>query len=449
MLVRFIVSNYLSYAEEQEFSMIAGKGLQKSDSHIISGEKNKNQPLLKNSIIYGANASGKSNLIKAISTAQSMIIAPPTLKGQRFPDNRFKLDNTYSKKPTQFEFDFIIKNIHFSYGFSYTPDKINEEWLLIHKSTKEIPVFERKGKKITNNKNLYKGDNFKRLNFMADDLLENQLFLNVVNNRNFENIENSEYFTLPFLWFQRKLIILHTGARFVTWPLIIKNNKIKEYMKKLLDDFDTGIIDLDFEEIELEKLNKSFPKKLLEDIFIQLQNNERLLLFDKDKYQHYVISKENDEIHVKELKTKHKGKDYNSLFSFSEESDGTLRLTDFIPIFLNLDSYVYLIDEFDRSLHTEVLKDFLNTFIQLNHTSQLIVSVHNTNLLNQDLVRRDEIWFIEKDNMGQSHLYSLLEYKPRPDKNLEKGYLAGRYGGLPFTKLSTDNYLKDFVSHGT
>ena len=162
-----------------------------------------------------------------------------------------------------------------------------------------------------------------------------------------------------------------------------------------------------------------------------------------------MIFKENDEIHVNELKTIHKGKDQDTFFSFAEESDGTLRLTDFIPIFLGLDSYVYLIDEFDRSLHSEVLKDFLNSFIQLNHTSQLIVSVHNTNLLDQDLVRRDEIWFIEKDNIGQSHLRSLLEYKPRPDKNLEKGYLAGRYGALPFVKLSGDDYLKEFTHSGT
>lgn len=449
MLVRFIVSNFLSYSKEQEFSMIPGKGLQKSDSHIIAGKKNQNTQLLRGSIIYGSNASGKSNLFKALTTAKSIITSPPAVKGQRFMDVRFKLDNSYKEKPTEFEFEFIINNFHFSYGFSYTPDKIEEEWLFIHKATKEIYIFERKGKNITINDEFFKNDNLKRLNFMAEDLLENQLFLNIANNRNLEAIEKSNYFTLPFYWFQEKLIIMHPDSRFIIWPLNIENKQIKEFMKRLLDDFDTGITDLVLEDVGLEKLKKYFPEKYLEDIFIQLKNNKKKLLFNRDKYQHYVISKENDEIHVRELKTKHKGKNQDNLFSFTEESDGTLRLTDFIPIFLNLDSYVYLIDEFDRSLHSEVLKDFLTSFINLNSTSQLIVSVHDTNLLNQDFFRRDEIWFIEKDNFGKSHLYSLLEYKPRPDKNLEKGYLAGRYGALPFTKLKTDSYLKESVGHGT
>jgi AAA15 family ATPase/GTPase len=280
---------------------------------------------------------------------------------------------------------------------------------------------------------------------MAEDLLENQLFLTMVNNRNIKNIDNSDYFALPFIWFQRKLIILHTNSRFIKWPLIIENNKLKEFMKMLLSDFDTGIVDLDFKEIHPEQVKKRFPKEMLEDMLVQIQDTDRLLLFHKNTYRHYIIIKANDTIRTLELKTKHKGRDQDTFFSFSEESDGTLRLTDFVPIFLNLDSNVYLIDEFDRSLHSQVLEDFLKSFIHLNHTSQLIVSVHNTNLLDQDLVRRDEIWFVEKDTMGQSHLYSLLEYKPRSDKNLEKGYLAGRYGALPFSRLSEDNYLKEFV----
>ncbi|MBN2535750.1 MAG: AAA family ATPase [Spirochaetales bacterium] len=446
MLVRFIVSNYLSYAEEQEFLMIAGKGLQKNDSHIISTGDNSDLSLLKSSVIYGPNASGKSNLFKAVSTARSMIVSPPATKSQRYPDNRFKSDNSYLAKPTQFEFEFIINNQHFSYGFSYTPERIAEEWLfIIEKSEKEIPVFERSNSKFTINNKLFKGDNLKRLEFMAEDLLENQLFLTMVNNRNIKNMENSGYFTLPFTWFQKKLIILHTNSRFVTWPLIIANSKLKEFMKNLLHDFDTGIIDLDFEEIDTEQFKKGFPETLLEDIFIQLQNNDRVMLFNRNTYQHYIIIKEKETIRALELKTKHKGKDQDAFFSFSEESDGTLRLIDFVPIFLDLNSHVYLIDEFDRSLHTQVLEDFLQAFIQLNHTSQLIVSVHNTNLMHQDLVRRDEIWFVEKDDSGHSHLYSLLEYKPRSDKNLEKGYLAGRYGALPFSRLSEDDYLKEFA----
>jgi len=365
------------------------------------------------------------------------------------PDNRFKLDDLYKNKPTEFEFDFIINDIHFSYGFSYIPDKVEEEWLIIHNKTSETPVFERKNTNIIINNKLYKGDNLKRLKFMAEDLLENQLFLNAANHRKLETVENSEYFTLPYYWFLEKLIIMLPDSRFVNWPLIIENNKIREFMKRMLDDFDTGITDLVLEEVEPENLKKYFPDNLLQDIFTQLENNKKQLLFNRARYQHYVISKENDEIHIKELKTKHKGKNQNNLFSFTEESDGTLRLTDYIPIFLNLNSYVYLIDEFDRSLHSEVLKDFLTSFINLNHNSQLVVSVHDTNLLNQDFFRRDEIWFIEKNNYGQSQMYSLLEYKPRSDKNLEKGYLAGRYGALPFTKLYLDNYLKESVGNGT
>ena len=98
MLVRFIVSNFLSFAEEQEFLMIPGKGLQKTDSHIITTGNNINQSLLKSSIIYGPNASGKSNLFEAVSEAKSMIVSPPATKGHRYSDNRFKLDNIYNNK---------------------------------------------------------------------------------------------------------------------------------------------------------------------------------------------------------------------------------------------------------------------------------------------------------------------------------------------------------------
>ena len=138
MLIRFYVANFLSFAEKTEFSMIAAKNLPRDDQLLTDTDPK----VLRSSILYGANASGKSNLVKAISCAKKMILNPPT-KGRRLKDQRFRLSREYAQVPTHFEFEFLSKGEAYAYGFTYTPERIVEEWLFEISHGRDTHVFER------------------------------------------------------------------------------------------------------------------------------------------------------------------------------------------------------------------------------------------------------------------------------------------------------------------
>jgi len=185
MLIRFTVSNFLSFKEETEFSMIPAHGSGKS-RHVISSGKSNGTPLLQSGIIYGANAAGKSNIIKAMSHGRRMIVHSVD-KEQRLPDFRFKLDKEKLLAPTSFEFEIRLGEKNYAYGFTFNPVEITEEWLCEIGKKKDTEIFSRTGQTVTLNRGsrLFKAKKIKeRLEFIADDLFPNQLFLTMVNNRN-------------------------------------------------------------------------------------------------------------------------------------------------------------------------------------------------------------------------------------------------------------------------
>jgi len=447
MLIRFTVENFLSFKDETVFSMIPGKGTDRK-KHIIKPEKKTSMPLLCSGIIYGANAAGKSNLIKAINAAQEMILNPLT-KENLLPDKRFKLDKKSKKGITKFEFEIQINEKKYAYGFTFSPKQIEEEWLSIIKNKDlEIPVFERTKNVIELNPIVIKKrDDLNRFKFIREDLFPNQLFLSIVNNRNISSMKCSESFVDVNNWFKESLTIVFPDSKFQGVPILGGKNNFSKIFDTLLVEFDTGIVKTDFISVPIEQVYKKVPQFLVKDIELKIQSGKIIPIFNS-KNDLYLFSKVKNKLKVEELITYH-NEDKETYFEMSEESDGTNRLIDILPLVLSLYSEknkVIFIDEIDRSFHTELSYKFIDLLLKIaeKNNAQIIATTHDTGLLDFKLFRKDEIWFVEKDKSGSSKVYSLEQFTPRPDLNIEKGYLNGRFGAIPFFGRNLDSFVDSF-----
>lgn len=210
-------------------------------------------------------------------------------------------------------------------------------------------------------------------------------------------------------------------------------------INNLISTFDTGISNVQIEEIDLNDLSKMLPKSILDDVMEKIKNyltetpkNSFRISGRTDTAFFNIESSGNEEPKITTIKLKH-GKSLYS-FDFEDESDGTRRLFDLMDILLsNENDTVYIIDELERSLHPKLTEHFLQLFSERHkeHKIQLIFTTHETSIMDQNLFRRDEIWFIEKDNENNSGIYSLDRFKERYDRKLSKAYLEGRYGAIP------------------
>jgi AAA15 family ATPase/GTPase len=206
-------------------------------------------------------------------------------------------------------------------------------------------------------------------------------------------------------------------------------------MVKYLTNVGTGVSGFGFIEVSLEE--NDFPKKLVDDVVKKLKPGRQMgILVEGRKTQRYIFSKAKDgKLAVSKLVLKHKMSDCDeeTAFDTDDESDGTNRLMDILPILSMSDKkpMIFFIDELDRSLHPNLCYQFIQDFLAKSGESQLIVTTHESNLLTFDLLRRDEIWFVEKNKQGATALYSMEEFTPRYDKDVQKGYLLGRFGAIP------------------
>jgi AAA15 family ATPase/GTPase len=433
MLIRFTVSNYLSFNEEIEFSMIPGK-CRSHAHHVVKGNKRGSINVLRAGIIYGANASGKSNLVKAMSFARHLIINGTRPK-KHIPRAHFKFDASCVNKPSRFEFEFKLKKEAYAYGFELDSQRIHDEWLYKITKTTQKKIFERHT--LDNNESKVEFGDFpfndkreqKLVNLMKTR--ENQLFLTQsieAGIKQFEHIIN---------WF-RKLIIIFPGAYDHGIELAIeKNETIHHLLLDFLERFDTGISGISTKQMDLKNDAAALPEEIQTRLTETLETGKMTILNTPNNVRCLVSMNKQNELEVFKLMANHKIKDSTNETSLEikDESDGTQRLLDLIPVLylvLNED-YVCIIDELDRSMHPKLSFNILEMFLdnRANHESQLIVTTHETSLLNLNLLRRDEIWFVEKNKDGASSVFSLEEFVPRYDSDVRKGYLLGRFGGIP------------------
>lgn len=446
MLIRFVVSNFLSFYEEREFNMISGAF--KTHKHHVY--KNGKIDVLKAAAIYGANGAGKSNLIKAMHYLKELVVEGEINKS--IEDKKFKLNIVNKEKPVTFEIEFQIEKKIYSYGIAIEDSIINHEWLYESGITADDKlIFERKSFKsqktsIKIAKKYQKTQKDKLLiELMEDNLLKNnELLISKT-----ESLKKKEI-TEAQNWIENNLLIIYPHSKFSGLVQMISNSdRFQLFANQLLSAFDTGINQLGTKVLDLDKFlgeeYKDLKNELIEDIN---KDKDKKILMHTDS-EAVIITKEKNKYVVKKVISFHKNSSGKNIqFNLDEESDGTQRLLDFIPAFDAIinDEITIVIDEIDHSLHPALLKTLVHKIMSDESTKgQLIFTTHESNLLNLDIFRQDEIWFVEKDKkIGSTELYSLSEFKPRYDLDIRKGYLKGRFGAIPFMANLLDLNWHDY-----
>ncbi len=419
MLIEFNVTNYLSIRDQITLSMVKAKGKELEATNIINTDHVPGTPtLLKGAAIYGANAAGKSNLIKALMTMQKIVTksASQFQPEDHLPLTPYLFDETSQKQPTEFEVTFINEGVRYQYGFSATQERIIEEWLLAYPKGSPQTWIERiydprqqetvwgKMDKLAGQKKIWQ-----------QATRPNALFLSTAMQLNNDQLKP------VFNWFSKVLRIASIGGWNNNYSVELCDKKeSKNNILNFLKAADIGI-----EDIVLEKQKFSLDN---------LPNTIPMLLkgqLEKDYKDKPLIN----------VKTLHKTADGKIVaLDLSNESDGTQKLFAFAGPWLNAleNGYVLVIDELHDNLHPLMVK-FLVSLFQNAETNpknaQLVFTTHDTSILDQNIFRRDQIWFCEKDKTDATGLYPLTDFSPRKGvENLERGYLAGRYGALPYLK---------------
>jgi AAA15 family ATPase/GTPase len=431
MLKRFTVENFSSFKGEQSFDLTAGR-TEVLPAHVVDFSAVK---LLKSAVIYGANASGKSNLVKAIDFAKKVVING--LSNIDTHKKYFRLDAVSMQQQSTFEFEIELNGIFFSYGFSsLLKDKeITEEWLYeIGKSKPEL-IFERKNGELEFGRLLKQSAIKNRFEIYKDDMRnqKRQLFLSEIADKDLE-LEQVQIFNTIYNWFDEKLLVIFPGDQFNGMKSF--NEDHANMFTKYLNAFDTGVVKIDAIDEDFEIGFKNMPEQFKSDVEKALNKSlahEVVLQVGGNEPQFLTVYKDSEgELKVRKLGLVH-GKISNEIFELKDESDGTRRLLDFIPLISKFtEDYTIIIDEFDRSLHPKLSRAFFELFYKPEQSNaQLIVTTHESTLLDLELLRRDEIWFVEKGDDDSSSLFSLNKFKIRYDSKIEKAYLLGRYGAVP------------------
>jgi uncharacterized protein len=437
MLIRFAVENYLSFNERVELSMITGK-YRLLPEHVIKRNGKRSPNLLKAAVVYGANASGKTNIVSAIAFGKRLVVRG-TKAGDSISVRRFKLEKDKDSKLSRFQYDFDTDGTSYSYGFGIDNTRVAEEWLYEIGGAKDKCLFERQTSddgQVTVNcldalaKNVKERD---FLSFVALGTRPNQLFLT-------ESVErNMKHFEGVHTWFKNKLNVIFPRSRVSGLGVRFEKDEGKDQdaFLRLVQAFDTGISGFQAKRRGLEKTD--LPEQIVESLMKDLKAGEMAEIEGPGDESYTVRLSKNGELEALSLATKHRIKNSTEevVFDLGEESDGTRRIIDLVPAVSSLSKSggVFIIDELDRSLHPHVTRGLLKTFFtQSMPDSQLIVTTHESSLLDLTLLRRDEIWFVDKNQHGESEVHSLEEFKPRYDKDIRKGYLLGRFGGIPVVR---------------
>jgi uncharacterized protein len=406
MIVDFSVKNFRSIRDLETLAMNAAKIVSKDkelDTRNLIAVSDK-LSLLKSKAIYGANASGKSTMIRALSTFIQIVVN--SVKEERLLPGLIQpfVLAEERNEPTYFQLSFIYKNIYYRYGFEASSRKIESEWLFGTPGKKEVALFTRKGSEIyVNEKQFSEGARVKDLFSQKDNDIarDNSLMLSVARSYG-EGLarellsEISSYIVVSGLSDERMNFMAERSME-----ELAKRKKMADWLRMA----DTGIEDI----IRVEKDVNGVPGSPPEYMTLTLRKT-----FDNDGKPQRSAG-----FHVQ-----------------TQESEGTKKMFEIGPALFQAleEGRVIVMDEFDARLHPLLSRTIVELFNAAENTSsQFIFATHDTNLLNSQLLRRDQICFVEKDKYGASHFYSLADFKGvRNDASYEKDYIAGRYGAIPF-----------------
>ena len=454
MLIRFIVSNFLSFNKRQEFSMISGKRIRSHKDHVIDDKKIK---ILKFTEVFGANAAGKSNLVESMEFARQTILS-------RLPYNHSRkycrINEENREIPSLFEFEIKIGLKYYAYGFKVILSKssIVEEWLYQIDPKKDVkPIYTRdiREKQFEPGQGLSKdlhdfltkhGDSIK-----SDD---QKLFLTEINRYNtdfFQANECSWELRDVYYWFVNSLDINYPNRPIGSQSYFMVDKDI-ESINNIISSFGLGIIEFQRKTTTLEEISHIIPgglfPKIFEDVSDKYEqklthnNSEEKLkknlssMFIRINKEFFImtIDPKTSQPSFQKIQFKHIAE--GSMFDWSEESDGTIRMLDLLEVLFaaknETQDKIFVIDEINRSLHPQLTYKLIENFLKTaKNNIQLIVTTHESHLLDLKMLRRDEIWFIDKNQLGESSIYSLDAFSVRFDKHIGKAYFDGRYGGIP------------------
>lgn len=405
MIIEFSVSNFRSIYDKVTLSMVAAKltGKENTQDNIFEVERYKNLPLLKTAAIYGANAAGKSNLLKGISFFKEFLLNSTDLKlGANINIIPFKLFEKAKDEPLTFEMDFIaVDGIRYIYGFSITESEVTEERLVSFSTNKPTEIFVRKKRDPIKFSSILKGHK----KILEEQLQNNHLFLTKAANSNFEQL-------IPvYLYFKDtlKIYLENTSKSLHTNLHSVDNLKFQAKVVELLKIADTGI--------------SSMSVKSSKVIITENRNVDFNELFQT------FVGHFTTDIEIQKP----------ILWELSNESDGTIKLFNFAaPIFVAIENgSVLIIDELNNSWHPLITEYIINLFNNKEtnpKNAQLIFTTHDSSLLSKNLFRRDQMWFFEKDKRGMSKLFSLTDFDKKGVRwniPFDKWYLSGRFGAIP------------------
>lgn len=416
MLLQFTVENCLSFRDRTTLSMVAAAGSSGPAVHTNGGD-----PLARVAAVYGPNASGKSNLVRALAMARRLIV-DGTRPGQPIERTPFKLDHTKIGAPSRFEFDLRLGGTHWSYAFLVDEHAVHAERLVQVRDGEEVVAFSRErngdGDKVELGTVFSTNDERRAfLGFVAEGTRPNQLFLTELTERNAAEAHSISS------WFRADLHVVPPTLNERAMAMdLIQRAQLREFSQEFLAAAGTGIQSIDLV-VGAGSLDRAFERLKIHNRVVDVAS----LLPEVDDLR---------------LGFVHSTRNGNGRLLLPEESDGTRRLLELAPVVfaarLADGPRLSICDELDRSLHTLMTRHFLEAFLAAGHDrgTQLIFTTHDTNLLDANLLPREAIWFVEKDDGGGSSLYSLAEFKPEQldalTNDLEKGYLNGRFGAVPF-----------------
>jgi hypothetical protein len=444
MLLSFSVENFRSFRTEQTLNLLASKRLGPCNSPHCCAVPGTGEHALRVASLYGANGAGKSNLMRALALVDRLVRSgtPP---GKPIAFRPFLLDKESSENPTSFELQFLSDGEVFRYGFCYDADRIHEEWLDVYEGKKERALFSRVTTEegavtVSLGPGAAQGESpSQKIRALTEvGARPNQLFLTEVVNLD-DAVAQGPRFRRAIVWFASTLATIRPDSPFVMLAgTIATNEKFADFAGRFLRDASTGIADI---EVQTQEIPRSEASQVRSEAFARLiedlEEKDTAVFGGPEGEELYVDGAEKDVIKIRTIAALHGAAEgTKTRLPLRDESDGSKRLLNLLPALYRLttDGGVFVIDELERSMHPMLARKFIEFFLKgvRGTTSQLIFATHESTLLDLDLLRRDGIWFAEKDNEGATHLYSLADFKVRKDLRIEKGYLEGRFGAIPF-----------------
>lgn len=413
MLVEFSVTNFRSIHERQTLSLVAGAGGELRSANVMGTKAPATPDLLRSAVIYGPNAAGKSNLIAALQFIRDLVVrsAQRGQQGDEIPVSPFLMGESDAVgRPSEFDLIFVEQGIRYQYGVTLTRQRIVLESLIAYPKGSPQTWFERDA----NSEDGWFGPNFKerQRKLWQESTRDNALFLSTAIQL------KSEQLAPVFNWFRQRLRVMAPYPRFPPIFSIKECERDEQFRAKIVDflkSADLGIegIKINHRKIDQEEVEffKDMPESVKKEILEHMELDPQLV--------HKAVD----------------GRDVS--LSLNEESGGTQQLFGLAGPLLDVlqNGLVLVIDELDTSLHPLLMRRLVQMFNDSSsnrNNAQLIFSTHDTTILDREIFRRDQIWFVEKDRKLQTQIYPLTDFSPRKDENFGRGYLQGRYGALPF-----------------